>query len=519
MKRLRSIRIGQVVGLGFGLILLMALIIGFFGRIAYDVSRWQRNTIETRSNVERLTLELEIISGQRTEALRRYLESNDLSLLAAYQQHQSAYADTYSRLDKLLRTPAETSALRNVELAEISLDDKAREVLALYNQGFPASARFLWNTEGIVAQDKLRQTIDRLRQVQGRTSASIISEARQTENLTIIAISIFAPLLLVGGTVASWLITRNITRPISNLVKTVTHLGTNLNIRVQPSGPHEIAFLGQTINTMAASLTQSNRSLQAYRDRIERELTLASQIQASFLPGNLPQIPNLELAVFWKSAREVGGDFYVYVDLKNGQHGLAVGDVSGKGTPAAMAGALSVGLLEAYAANHSHPEIMLSELNKDICARLAANHMNVACCYAIFNESLSQMQVANAGCMYPYLLRGGNLHEISARGLPLGAWLDFDYASLTLPLQPEDVIVFSSDGLVEAQNEQGDLLGFDRLQAELMSLSPGICAQAAVDHLVRVALDFTGSGDLADDITILAARIGSNSQNSAAGSP
>jgi len=507
MEQLRALRVGQVVGLGFGLTLFLASFIGLLGRLTYDISRWQRDTIQVRSDVERLTLQLEILSIQRTEALRRYLDTADATWFSMYETRQSAYGDTNLLLTNLLTTPAEKAALQNVVAAETALNDKAQEILRLYDGNFQASARFLWMSEGNLAQNNLLQAIEKLRQVQGDTSTAIINRARQNETIAILSVSLLVPLMLVGGIVAGLIITRSITKPISNLVKTITLLGSDLTVRVETSGPQEIAFLGETINGMAASLLKSSRSLQAYKDRLEQELKLASQIQASFLPSTLPQSSWLELAVFWKSAREVGGDFYTYVELGKGRQGIAVGDVSGKGAPAAMAGALTEGLLEAYAPMHATPETLLTELNKDLATRLAPNHMNVACCYAIIDEATSCLTVANAGCMYPYLRRNDALQEITVGGMPLGSWTDFDYTSLSVSLQPGDLIVFSTDGLVEARNEQDEMLGFDRFQAELQKLPPDIHAQTAVNQLVEVAMNFANHGDLQDDITILVARV------------
>lgn len=507
MKRLGFSGIGQIVGVGFGLILLLALLIGALGRVAYDISQQQNNTIQRRGDVERLTLQLEIISTERTEALRQYLQENDVTLLATYQTRQLAYADTYAQLLPLLSTPAEHQALQMVSEAETRFNAKAQEILDLYNDGFPAAAQFLWDSEGAEAQHNLLSAIGTLRQVQGQSSARIIDEAHRIERVTIIAISIFIPVLLAGGVIASILITRNITGPISRLVSAVKHLGTDLNTRVNPSGPHEIAFLGETINAMAESLQQSRQSLQAYKSRLEQELALASQIQASFLPTVLPKPPGLEMAVLWKSAREVGGDFYAHVPLENGDRGIAVGDVSGKGTPAAMVGALSVGLLQAYAENHPEPEEMLSELNRDLCIRLMRQSMNVACCYAIIDVTRKCLTVANAGCMYPYLRRENSVHEIAARGMPLGVMDDFKYVSLQLALQPGDLLVFSSDGLVEARNPAGELYGFPRLRSLITNLPPRANAETVVRKLVDAAIEFTGSDDLHDDVTILAIRM------------
>jgi serine phosphatase RsbU (regulator of sigma subunit)/CHASE3 domain sensor protein len=507
MKNITFAGVGQIVGVGFGLILMLALLVGVLGRLAYDVSQQQNRTVQTRGDVERLTLQLEIISAKRTDALRRYLQNQDVTLLSAYQTYQLAYADTTSRLLPLLSTPQEHQALNSVSKTEAQFNRKAQEIIDLSNDGFPAAAQFLWDNEGVQSQQNLLTAIENLRDVQGRSSSEIIESARQSQQITIMAISLFIPLLLAGGIVASWLITRSINRPISNLVTTVKHLGTDLNTRVDPSGPQEIAFLGENINEMAENLRQSRRSLQQHNDRLEQELALASQIQASFLPTKLPKSPGIDVAVLWKSAREVGGDFYANVQLNNGYRGVAVGDVSGKGTPAAMVGALSVGLLQAYAENHPRPETLLSELNRDLCQRLARQSMNVACCYAVIDVTAGVLTVANAGCMYPYLRRDASIHEIAARGMPLGVMPDFDYVSVQVAVQPGDLLVFSSDGLVEAKNSGRELFGFDRLHALIMDLPPQAKAQTVVRGLVEAAIEFTGSDDLHDDVTIMAVRV------------
>ena len=124
MKNFRFVRIGQVIGTGFGIILCLALLTGLLGRIAYDVSVWQRDTIRTRSDVDRLTLELELISVRRTDALRRYLDSSDVTLLANYQTFQLAYADIFTRLVNVITTAEELRALEAVKVAEYLFSGK-----------------------------------------------------------------------------------------------------------------------------------------------------------------------------------------------------------------------------------------------------------------------------------------------------------------------------------------------------------------------------------------------------------
>ena len=503
MQRTHTLRIGQLVGAGLGLTLFLALVVGLAGRLAYDVSKRQNEIVQTRGQVNSLALELQILAIRRTDSMRRYLETRSATYLVVYRDTEIGYDNVFSELTALLHTPSEIEA-------ETALDDKAQEVFRLYDSGFANAAGFLWENEGVKAQDNLLEAIRDLRQVQRNTGIQVIDRAIETENLAIIVVSIFIFLVLIGGIAASLIITRTITRPLSQLIKTTSAIGSDLTQRVEPAGPQEIAFLGQTINEMAVSLADSRRALQEHNERLEHELILASQIQASFFPDSLPRFPGLELAAFWQPAREMGGDFYTIIDLGQGQQSLVVGDVSGKGAPAAMAGALAVGLLEAYAPTHPDPETLLAKLNQDLHARFIANYINVACCYCILDTASFQLTVANAGFVYPYLRRSNGLCEIDVFGLPLGMWPDFDYRSRSLMLQPGDLLLLSSDGLIEARNEQGELFGFDRLEAELRNLPMEIRAQAAVDRLVNAVMNFTGQAELADDLTVLVVCIADN---------
>ncbi len=507
MRIVRNFYIGQVVGLGFGLILFLALLIGLGGRIAYDISTRQGEVIQTRGELQSLTLQLKILTVQRTDALGRYLETENSRFLLTYQLHKSDYITVYTKVASLLRTPEEAQALQSVVRSEAVYNNKAEEVLRLYRGGFPGTAQFLWAGEGLVAQDNLLEAIEAWDRVQNRVSVQTIDQARQTETLAVYTASVFIVLALLMGIAASMLITRSITQPISKLVQAVTWIGKDLTSRVEPAGPKEIAFLGDTINLMAAHLLASRQEIQQHKDRLERELTLASRIQASFMPAISAQLPGLDLAVFWQSARELGGDFYTCLQLVDGQRGLAVGDVNGKGAPAAMAGALAVGLLEANAPAHTRPETLLTELNKELYDRFSTNRMNVACCYAIMDMTARRMVVANAGCVYPYLRRGSKVSEIGVTGMPLGAWHGFRYTACSLPLSPGDLLLFSSDGLVEARNKSGELFGFDRLEAELGNLPMDVDAQTAVHRLAQSALNFIGHAELQDDMTLIVVRV------------
>lgn len=507
MKFIYTLRVGQVVGLGFVVVLILALLIGLIGRVAYDISKWQNDLTQRRSEVDQLTLELQLLAVRRTEALRNFLDTDNKDYLNTYRTYRTDYRTINQQLAALLSTPEERQALQNVNKAHTRLDDKAVEVVRLYLEGFPAAAGFLWTKEGLILQNNLIETIDELRFVQGSTTSEIVDQAQQTETWVVWVISLFILILLIGGVTASYLITQSITQPISHLVKTTAAIGSDLSVRVDPTGPQEIAFLGSTINDMATNLATSNQALQYHKDLLQQEMDLASHIQESFLPVKLPTTPKSEIALFRQSARELGGDFYLRVELGEHRWGLIVGDVSGKGASAAMAGAVTLGLLEAYAPAHATPETLLNRLNNKLCKHLHENHMNVACCYAIFDDQASTMTVANAGLIPPYLRRREKLHELEVYGMPLGAWPDFAYEPQTLTLGANDMVFFCSDGLIEAQNEQNKLFGFERVAEELMSLPTDTSAQGVIDHLLAVVEAFTEGLAFHDDITLIAVRI------------
>ena len=237
MKRTHTLRIGQLVGAGLGLTLFLALVVGLAGRLAYDVSKRQNEIVQTRGEVNSLALELQILAIRRTDSMRRYLETRSATYLVVYRDTEIGYDNVFSELTALLHTPSEIEAWQAVVKAETALDDKAQEVFRLYDSGFGNAAGFLWENEGVKAQDNLLEAIRDLRQVQRNTGIQVINRAIETENLAIIVVSIFILLVLIGGIAASLIITRAITRPLSQLIKTTSAIGSDLTQRVEPAGP------------------------------------------------------------------------------------------------------------------------------------------------------------------------------------------------------------------------------------------------------------------------------------------
>ena len=250
------------------------------------------------------------------------------------------------------------------------------------------------------------------------------------------------------------------------------------------------------------ALETTNQYLQTLNDRLQKELNLAHTIQQGLLPPPYPAWPGLDVACLNMPALEVGGDFYAYQDRKNGTFALAVGDVSGKGLPAALLMATSLAHFDSVLATSISPGDFLARLDQALTRYTGLTNQNCALCY-IEVEGLT-LRVANAGGVYPYIRRAnGQVTELEIGGVPLGVGLGAQagYQTLTLDLAPGDLVILTTDGVAEANTNRRHLFGFDRLQ-EAVAAGPTTDAQAMLNYLKTEVTDFLGEATLPDDVTI-----------------
>ena len=255
-------------------------------------------------------------------------------------------------------------------------------------------------------------------------------------------------------------------------------------------------------------LTQE-RLKQEIRERevVEQELLVARGIQQASLPKEVPTLEGWEISPHYQPAREVGGDFYDFFELENGQFGLVVGDATGKGMPAALVMATTCGMLRAVAQSSSSPGEVLRRVNEALSARIPPN-MFVTCFYALLNPETGWLTYANAGHDLPFLRRGNDTEQLLARGLPLGLMSGADYEEGRKVLRTGDGILFYSDGLVEAHNQHREMFGSPRLK-QLITEHDEERQLGAL--LLEALYSFTGEGwEQEDDITILTVRSSAN---------
>jgi serine phosphatase RsbU (regulator of sigma subunit)/ketosteroid isomerase-like protein len=238
------------------------------------------------------------------------------------------------------------------------------------------------------------------------------------------------------------------------------------------------------------------------RERVEQELRVARSIQHASLPKEVPQLEGWQISPFYKPAREVGGDFYDFHLLSEERLGVVVGDATGKGVPAALVMSTTCGMLQlaARALDSSSPAEVLAQVNETLFARIPSN-MFVTCFYAILDPNSGNLSYANAGHDLPYLWRGGDAKELRARGMPLGLMPGMSYEEKEIVLEPRDNVLLYSDGLVEAHDPKGEMVGFPRLRALVAEQGEeGSLGDLCLEELYS----FVGEGwEQEDDITLL----------------
>jgi predicted ester cyclase len=259
-------------------------------------------------------------------------------------------------------------------------------------------------------------------------------------------------------------------------------------------------------DVLTRTLTWRSRVEEAReRERLEQELQVARQIQQSLLPEATPELDGWEVTTYYEPAREVGGDFYDFLEFEDGRLGLVVGDATGKGMPAALVMSTTRGMLRAVVQSLESPGEVLARVNEALVADIPPN-MFVTCLYAVLDPPSGRLVYANAGHDLPYLRHhSGDAEELRASGMPLGLMPNMRYEEKEAVLALSDNALFYSDGLVEAHDPKREMFGFPRLRRL-------VAEQAAEERsLVAFLMDelrsFTGEGwEQEDDITLVTLR-------------
>ncbi len=245
-------------------------------------------------------------------------------------------------------------------------------------------------------------------------------------------------------------------------------------------------------------------------DAVDRELRIVGDIQRSLLPKELPRIGGLDLAVFYQTSQQAGGDYYDFFPLAEGKWGLLIADVSGHGTPAAVMMAITHSIAHLFPHDPGRPGELLEFVNGHLAGRYAADSgAFVTAFYGIYDAEQRTLTYASAGHNPPRLWKCRDHVAVALDGagdLPLGLSSDTRYLDAKMRLQPGDRLVFYTDGITEASDPAGELFGTPRLDS-ILARSCGESAQVIVDHIVRGIDDFTIGAAPSDDRSLVVARV------------
>ena len=266
-----------------------------------------------------------------------------------------------------------------------------------------------------------------------------------------------------------------------------------------------------TLGSYIAIALENARLYEEARERERRlrdDLDTAREIQLQLLPTGAREMPGLDLAAAYVPARELGGDFYDFLPYGQGRLGFLLGDVSGKGTAAALYGSLAIGTVREIVVDHAcEPACMLALLNQRLVgARLDSRF--IAMLFAIYDAATRKITLANAGGPYPLLVRNGQVRAIRLEGVPLGLIPDTQYDETTFDVLPGDVVILASDGILESENAAREEFGPERLTSLLSAISLGDSARQIAERILAATDGHSGS-DIAphDDRTLVVLRV------------
>jgi phosphoserine phosphatase RsbU/P len=267
----------------------------------------------------------------------------------------------------------------------------------------------------------------------------------------------------------------------------------------------------QTLSILAANLAVSLENAWLYEQlskeeaRLERDLQAAKRIQGALLRPVPSEDYGVDMAARYLSAREVCGDLYEFLRYGPQQLGIALGDVSGKGTAAALYGAVAIGIMRSLAPQKLQPAEMLKQMNQLVGERRIEGRFMTAC-FATWQKGRQKLRVANAGQSQPLLYKDNRCGKIELTGFPLGIYEEATYDEWGVTLVPGNILVFHSDGIAESSNSEGEFFGTTRLR-ELIEKHHALTASELADTILNEVDWFTQGAPLSDDRTLVVMKV------------
>ncbi|MFB3827299.1 MAG: SpoIIE family protein phosphatase [Bryobacteraceae bacterium] len=311
-------------------------------------------------------------------------------------------------------------------------------------------------------------------------------------------------------------LTRTITSAVHQLYEGTERVKEgDFSHRIPVRGKDQLAELGHSFNTMTANLEQLI-AVAKEKERLQSEIEIAREVQSQLFPKSVPDLKSLEMAGVCKPARMVSGDYYDFMLLPDASLAFAIGDVAGKGISAALLMAAIQSTIRTQlataaqsAGNGGAPaQVSTARLVTLLNSQLYANtspEKYATFYFALYEEGTHTLSYTNAGHVPPFLVRGGHPMPLEVTGTVVGAFPFAQYREQRVQLAPGDLVVTYTDGIIEPENEYGEMFGEERLKDILLRHSAAGCDEI-IARTMEAVNDWTGAGELQDDMTMLVAR-------------
>jgi sigma-B regulation protein RsbU (phosphoserine phosphatase) len=275
----------------------------------------------------------------------------------------------------------------------------------------------------------------------------------------------------------------------------------DFSARIPVRRSDQVGELQSSFNQMAENLEELVAS-EAQKESLEKELAIARELQQSLLPSKLPQADTLEFATLFEPSAAIGGDYFDILRIDESRLAVVIADVSGHGLPTGLRMAMIKAALSILVEERKQPKEILSRLSSMIRTDHDGRFF-VTATVAVIDFRRGRVDLTNAGHPPTYLIRNGEVEEILLPGNPLGA-LGEDYGHTSFGLEPGDVLVWLSDGLIEMVNAEGEPFGYDAIRDALRAGNSS--ASAARDRVVRAVENHAAGIPADDDQTLVAMR-------------
>ena len=341
----------------------------------------------------------------------------------------------------------------------------------------------------------------------------LVGEFSLSKVTTLILISIGFLLLEVAALIIGIVLTRAITRTVSELYRATQFVQEgNFSYRVSVERKDQLGALGDSFNSMTSSITNLINE-QKQLQRLENEISIAREVQDQLFPRNLPHVAGVEIEAICRAARSVSGDYYDFIQLSPTHVAIAIADISGKGISAALLMASLQAALRSQLLVPGSETLSTAELVARLNTHLVRNTGDdrfATFLVAVFDTATRTLRYTNAGHLPGFCLSDGKSIHLDKGGIVLGVMEDYPYVEGIVQVPPDSVVIGYSDGLVEPENAYGEEFGVSRLEAAAQRVRHATPRRIA-ESLMTAAEEWSGSPEQADDMTVIVARLGSGS--------